>query len=420
MPVITTLFVNLAKTCAKGHEIGDMPFGVVEHPLGGIPLAEVRQKADSAIEDIIFKATKWVPAKISLEAKKAYPAATVNVVDTLEGANDLFHANFWTDGLPVIPPTMERVENMLSGTSLSPDHVVGLVPPRMGAATVQLIAINAVMAGAKPGHLPVIIAAVKAALEPEVNLRRWLTTTLANFVSIFVQGPIVKELGIHYGQSALLPGPKPNAAIGRAFNLAIRLAGGAISSGEKIGTMATLGIPVHSSCLGENEDALPKGWNPLRVDLGYKLQDSVVSAFAAPWPLFQNDHDSNTGKDILQSTCYRIGGHLIRYGGRGGMIILFGPEHAATIARDGYSKEDAQQYIYDNAKVPREWLINGGAWHIARGLQPAWIKKAVDDGVPMIHHFNSPEQIVITVAGGTGKQSLLGIGCKNPPPALIK
>lgn len=420
MAVITSSFVNLANTCAEGHEVGDMPFTTVEHPLGGIPHEEVRQKADRASEDIIFKATKWVPMEISLEPKKAYPAATVSAVDTIEHVNDLFHKNAWTDGLPIIPPTIQRVENMLLGTSLKPDHLIGLIPPRMGAATVQLIAINAVMAGAKPEHLPVIIAAVKAALEPEANLRRWLTTTLANFISVFVQGPIVKELGIHYGQSALLPGPKPNAAIGRAFSLTTRLAGGVISSGEKMGTMATLGMPIFSSCLGENEDALPKGWNPLRVDSGYKLEDSVVSVFAAPWPLFQNDHDSNTGEDILLSTCYRIGGHLIRFGGRGGMVILFGPEHAATIARDGYSKEDVRQFIYDNAKVPREWLIKGGAWLIARELQPGWIKKAVDDGNPMIHHFNSPEQVTISVAGGAGKQSLLGIGCKNPPPAIIE
>ncbi len=245
-----------------------MPFAVVEHPMGGIPPEDVRLKADRAIEDIIHKATQWVPKKISLEMKKAYPAAMVSAVDTIEGVNDLFYKNAWTDGLPIIPPTRQRVENMLTGTNLKPDLLIGLIPPRMGAVTVQLIAINAVMAGAKPEHLPVIIAAVKAALEPEVDLRRWFTTTLPNLISIFVQGPVVKELGIHYGQSALLPGPKPNAAIGRAFGLSTRLAGGVISSGERSGTMATLGIPIYSSCLGENEEALPKGWNPLRLDFG--------------------------------------------------------------------------------------------------------------------------------------------------------
>ncbi len=421
MTVITSTFVTLAKTCAEGHKVGDMPFAVVEHPMGGIPPEDVRAKADRAIEDIIYKATQWVPQKKSLEMKKAYPAATVSAVDTIEEVNDLFYKNAWTDGLPIIPPTRQRVENMLTGTSLKPDHLVGLIPPRMGSVTVQVIAINAVMAGAKPEHLPVIIAAVKAALEPEVDLRRWFTTTLPNFISIFVQGPIVKELGIHYGQSALLPGPKPNAPIGRAFSLTTRLAGGIISSGEKIGTMSTLGIPIYSSCLGENEEGLPKGWNPLRVDSGYKLEESAVSVFAAPWPLFQNDHDSNTGRDVLLSTCYRIGGHLIRFGGhRGGIVILFGPEHAATIARDGYSKEDVKQFIYDNAKIPREWLLKGGSWNIVREEQSEWIKKAVADGVPMIHHFNSPEQITISVAGGAGKQSLLGIGCKNPPPTIIE
>ena len=151
----------------------------------------------------------------------------------------------------------------------------------------------------------------------------------------------------------------------------IRLVGGVISSEDRTGTMATLGTPNYSFCLGENEDGLPEGWNPLRVDFGHGLDDSVVSVFAAPWPIFQNDHDSTNGRDVLLSTSYRIGGHLIRYGGhRGGIVILFGPEHADTIARDGYSKEDVKQFIYDNAKTPREWLLKGGTWHIVREEQP--------------------------------------------------
>jgi hypothetical protein len=402
--------------------VSDMPLVVVDHPLGGIPHDEVRLKADRAIDAIISTATEWVAQEKSLKVKDAYPAETLRVKDTLEEINDVFYKNAWSDGLPIIPPTVERVEGMLSGTHLTPDQVIGLIPPRMGAATVQVIAINAVMAGAKPEQLPVIIAAVKAALEPEVQLRRWLTTTLGNFISIFVQGPIVKELGIQYGQSALLPGPKANAAIGRAFNLTIRLVGGVIASEDRPGTMATLGTPNYSFCLGENEDALPKGWNPLRVDLGRTLEESVVSVFAAPWPLFQNDHDSTNGRDLLLSTCYRIGGCLMRIGAGGfggGMVILFGPEHAATIAREGYSKEDVKQFIYDNAKTPREWLLKGGIWHIAREWHPQWIKKAVADGTPMIHQFNSPEQITISVAGGAGKQSLLGIGCVAPSPSVL-
>jgi len=399
-----------------------MPFAVVEHPMGGIPPEVVESKTDAVIEDIIDKATKWVPSAVSLETQKAYPAATVSVTDTIEDINDLFYRNAWTDGLPVIPPTEERVEKMLSGTSLKADQLIGCIPPRMGAATIQVIAINTVMAGAKPEHLPVIIAAVKAALQPEVELRRWFTTTRPNYISMFVQGPIVKELDIHYGQSALFPGPKPNAAIGRAFNLITRLVGGIISPPNRVGTMTTLGTPNYSFCLGENEDALPERWNPLRVDSGYKLEDSVVSIFGTTLPILQNDHDSTNGRDILLSTCYRIGGQLARAGGvdHPGMVILFGPEHAATVARDGFSKEDVKQFIFDNAKTPREWLVKSGVWHIVIEQQPEWIIKEVADLTPMIHQFDSPDQITISVAGGAGKQSILGIGYSNTPPVVIQ
>ena len=324
----------------------DMPFVIVEHPLAGIPPEDASAKADTNLEQIIKQATGWTPTLVSEEIKKAYPATTVSVPGTIEEINDFFYRNAWTDGLPVIPPTEERVQKMLSGTSLKPDQLIALVPPRMGAATVQVIAVNAVMAGAKPEHLPVLIAAVKAAVQPEVNLKFWLATTHPNWISMLVQGPIVKELGIACGQSALLPGPKPNAAIGRAFNLVLRLVGGVISSTDTVSTMSTLGMPNYSFCFGENEDALPEGWHPLRIDSGCRLSDSVVSVFTATPFVVQNDHDSTNARDLLLSTCYRIGGRPNRSGTFpvGGMLILFGPEHAATIARGGFTKEDVKQF----------------------------------------------------------------------------
>lgn len=400
----------------------DMPFVIVEHPLAGIPPEEASSKADTVIAQIIEQATSWNPAIVSKETQKAYPAPTVSVTDNIEDINDLFYRNAWTDGLPIIPPTEERVQKMLSGTDLEPDQLIALMPPKMGAATVQVIAINAVMAGAKPEHLPVIIAAVKAAVQPEVNVNQWLATTHPNWIPMLVQGPIVKELGIACGQSALLPGPKPNAAIGRAFNLVLRLVGGIISPASTVSTMATLGMPNYTFCIGENEDALPEGWNPLRVDSGCRLENSAVSVYTATPFVLQNDHDSTNGQDLLLSTCYRIGGRTNRSGTFpvGGMLILFGPEHAATIARDGFTKEDVKQFIFENAKTPRQWILGSGNWKMDFEKQPAWIKKDVDDGVPMIHQFDNPGQIDISVAGGAGKQSVLGIGNCHTPPVIIR
>jgi len=377
-------------------------------------------KADAVIHDVEFKATEWVPTHVAHEVIKAYPAAMVSAGDSFDDVNDLFYNNGWTDGLPIIPPTPRRVERMLSGTSLEPDQLIGLVPPRGGAATVQVVAINAVMAGARPEHMPVIIAATRAALEPGVKLRHYLSTTAPTVVSMFVQGPIVNGLGIRYGQGALVPHNTPNAAIGRAFNMIIRLLGGALPPPAGTGSMHCLGMPNYSFCLGENESALPRGWNPLRMDMGYRREDSIVSVLVGHWPIMQNDHESTTGKDVLLTTCYRIGGYLMRPGRSGGMVILFGPEHAATIARDGFSKEDAKRFIFENARAPREWSVNGGIWRTVLHRQPEWIQKEAEDPNAMIHQFDNPEQITISVAGGAGKQSLLGLGYAKPSAALIQ
>ena len=165
----------------------------------------------------------------------------------------------------------------------------------------------------------------------------------------------------------------------------------------------------------------PKGWDPLRVESGFGRDDSVVSLFGTTMPVMQNDHDSTDGKGLLMSTCDLIAGQLGRMGGvdPGGAVILFGPEHAATIAKDGYSKQDVKEFIFENALTPREKIIRSGLWYLNFDDTPDWIKKDVSENKPMIHQFDTPEQITISVAGGFGKQSLVRIGYNNPPPARI-
>lgn len=418
---VTSEFRSLAATCAAGLGAENLPIAIVEHPLGGISPELAAAKAEKTIDDIIDKAISAIPFSNAL-SEDYCSAPLVSAPADIEAINDLYYRNAWCDGLPIVPPTEERVEKMLAGTRYKPDHLLGLVPPRMGAATIQMIAINAVMAGAKPDHLPVIIAAIEAALKPEAELRRWQATTRPSVITLFVQGPVVKKLGIHYGQSALLPGPKPNAVIGRAFNLTVRLLGGVISPSGQTGSMTTFGMPIYSSCLAENEDALPVNWEPLRLESGYTLENSVVSIFGTTIPLMQNDHDSTDGKGVLISTCDLIAGQLGRVGGvdPGGMVMLFGPEHAASIASEGYTKQDVKKYIFENAVTSREKILRSGLWHLCYEDQPDWIKESVKNGVPMIPQFDAPEQITISVAGGFGKQSLLRVGYTNPPPALVR
>src|SRR3984885_4660607 len=155
---------------------------------------------------------------------------TIELPDSIEAVNDHFYKHGWTDGLPVIPPTAERVERMLSGLSWrSPDAIVGLIPPAMGVATLRTIAINSVMAGCLPAYLPVVVAAVEAVLEKQYGLAHRQTTTHAGAPFLIVNGPIIKDIGLNYGNGVFGPGWRGNGTIGRELRLTPVNSGGAIS-----------------------------------------------------------------------------------------------------------------------------------------------------------------------------------------------
>src|ERR1700736_2635899 len=153
---------------------------------------------------------------------------TMELPDSLEAINDHFYEQGWTDGLPIIPPTPERVERMLAGMPWrNPDDVIGVVPPAMGVANLRNIAVNAVMAGCRPAYLPVIVAALSAVLEQPYGLAHRQTTTHAGAPLLIVNGPIVGELGLNYGNGVFGPGWRANATIGRGLRLAPGNLGGA-------------------------------------------------------------------------------------------------------------------------------------------------------------------------------------------------
>src|SRR5215831_1497675 len=163
-----------------------------------------------------------------LERVQKPKLATIDLPDSLEAVNEYFYKNGWTDGLPIIPPTPERVEHMLTGMSWrAPDALIGLIPPGMGAATLRTIATNAVMAGCVPAYLPVV-AALEAVLEKDYGLAHRQTTTHAGAPLVIVNGPIIKEIGLNYGIGVFGPGWRANATIGRALRLTLVNVGGAI------------------------------------------------------------------------------------------------------------------------------------------------------------------------------------------------
>lgn len=314
-------------------------------------------------------------------------------------AAEQFHRWGWSDGLPIVVPTRERVNAMCAGATRYPLESLGNLMPRGGPATVQKIAINAVMAGCLPEHMPVLMAAVEAIQDPQFNLFGVQTTTHPCGLMVLVHGPIAAELGMNAGHNCFGPGNRANATIGRAMRLILQNIGGGIPAEVD---KATQGSPAkYSFCFAENEAASP--WPPLRLSLGFAADDSCVTVAAAEGPHNINDHGSATGDSILNTvaqTMATVGNNNLYVGGD--TFVIFGPEHARTVAEGGFTRADVQRYLYEHARVavdrisPQklEELSSWGGW---AGQIDGWSGR-----IPLVREVDS---IRVLVAGGAGKHS---------------
>ena len=290
----------------------------------------------------------------------------------IEETEDMIEAcyeNGWTDGLPVVPPTPERVARMLSGTDLNPEELIAAVPPKWGRATIEKVAINAVMAGCKPAYLPLILTAVKAMTDEQFNLHGVQVTTSHVGPMLIVNGPIRKQLEINDGFNLFGQGWRANATIGRALRLICTNIGGALPGELDRAAFGHAGK--YTCCIGEKEEASP--WDALHVDRGFQSDDSTVTVFAAAGPQTVNDHGSNTAEGILNT----ISENIAAPGNSSGeTLLIIGVEHAKTIAEDGFSKVDIRRYIADTTQryAEKDLLVMvaggpAGRWSI---VVPGW------------------------------------------------
>jgi hypothetical protein len=324
--------------------------------------------------------------------------------DTLENMNKLFLDRHWSDGLPLVPPTEEAVRAMLTGTSHSPDEAVGSVDPSGNIATVRTVAVNAVMAGAKPEYMPVILAAVEAMAEPIYNLKGAAATTGASSPLSIISGPIAKELNINSGQNALGIGWRANASIGRAISLIIKNVGEVVTG---VVDMTTLGGSWEfTCCLAENEEAMPPEWAPFRVDMGYGKDVSTITVRSIMGQL--NVFGSTvTGAKLLLTIASAIA-NSYQSGILGGMqvVVTLAPQHVALVAGDGFSKEDVKRFIYENARVPFNiWKELGDSKRALNWapLVPKWVADSPDNY--MMYTIPKADDILVIVAGGFGMHS---------------
>jgi len=321
----------------------------------------------------------------------AFQAERFEIPDDLWAAQAFFEEKGWSDGLPIIPPTEERVDAMLAATKRNPQDVIGSVPPRWAPATLEKIAINAVMAGCKPEYMPVLIAAVEALTDPKLNLYALQATTGGPAVMIIVNGPIRKQLNINGGSNALGEGWRANATTGRFVQMVKRNIGGSYPGTT---CKATLGWPgKYSICVGENEEASP--WEPLHVERGFDKNTSTVTAISADGSTRASDLDSSKAVGILTNFAQRMEGPS---GPEAIMVIC--PEHAKIIAGDGFNKMDVKKFVWERAAYRMKDLPDETfAQRVKRRTD---LNLTRDSVIPVT---DKPEDVLVVVAGGDGSQS---------------
>ncbi|MDO8434785.1 MAG: redoxin domain-containing protein [Candidatus Binatus sp.] len=336
----------------------------------------------------------------------------------LGDSEDVFEFMFergLTDGLPVVPPTPERVMRMLTGTRRDPREVVATVPPNLAPVTVEKIAVNAVMAGCKPEHLPVVIAALEAVCTDEFNIHGVMATTWGATPVIVVNGPIRHRLGMNMGMMALGYGNRANATIGRALKLVLRNVGGARPGEIERSTLGAIGK--FTTCFAEWEER--SAWEPLHVERGFKKEENVVTVFGLEAGSRQiADQMSRTAHALVGSiglgleACWHPKQH-----GSGEILLVVSPEHVDTIARDKWSKAQVRARIQEITSRPLRELMPDA--ESGEGVPPkalGFTNPTAEQLATKLPKFRKPENINMIVAGGeAGKFSAVFAGWVSGP-----
>ncbi len=374
-------------------------------------------------------------------------------IETFEGEDRLeawekMNASFldrqWGDGFPLVAPTPRAVEQMLAGTRRAPDDVVTVLEPCFGIATVEKIAINAVMAGCKPEHLPILIAAVECIVDPGYELRHMAMSTAPHTPMLVVNGPIAKRIGLNSGMCCLGPGAPSavNTCIGRAMRLILMNVGGNYSG---VTDMDTIGEPnKYSMCLAEREEANP--WEPLHVERGFAKEDSTVTVFVAYTTITHTDHTSTQPlpfiKSLADSVCAPGCGTSAKWlwmpkKGISSMalkpddyhedcVIILCPNDAKMLGRAGWGKVGVKEVLHSFAKMKMrdrpgtsgQYISKYGVGENNKGRPEwSWLHDYPDFEVPM---YRTPDCYQIIVAGADSQKNMVVLGGKKASTRRIE
>jgi len=393
-PTATFTFEYFANDAMSAASSKGMPVVriVPEAIVSECSVVETIEKAITAVfDDMVGALTKPLTAE-EKSPRRREPENPPRIVfkGSLEEVNRFFYQRGWTDGLPVIPPTEEAVAEMLAGTDLPADQLVEKLEPRLGKATVDRIAINAVMAGCLPTHMPVLIAGVHAlAASPVCGMMAASTGSFSPFW--LINGPVAKDINIRSTYGATNPGDIANAAIGRALGLITKNVRGIRKQIEDMGVLGNPGK--YTWVAAENEENSP--WEPLHVDRGFKKEDSAVTllfpqSFQQMMPFGTDD------KGILAT----IVGSLTP-ARMGSLTVLLTPTNAASLSSSGWSKKAVKDYVVENAVVHEDYFSRLGL----KADKPFDRGNVTGPGSgPRIFlpNPNNPEPVQVFVFGGFG------------------
>jgi hypothetical protein len=361
------------------------------------------------------------PSQVQKELESANIKVTGKTYeDAYERVNELFLESHWADGLPIVPPTPSLVKAMLAGTTRSPKEVIGQVEPKNGTATVEKIAINAVMAGAKPEYFPVILAAMEGFTNKHYDLTHVQASTGSFTPVVLVDGPIAQELGFNSGIGMLGHGWRANSTVGRALSLSLLNLG---QTWPQVNFMGLTGRLEAYTFYTFAEDTAKSPWEPYNVSQGFQAGDSTVTVSSAGNPVIFGGGAVApwTAQGVIDQVATQIRNRGVVWPHAQKHILVLHPDCAVELANHGYTRKSLQEYLYEQTRVPYEKLAAQVSF--GQGTEEEFIRASIADGrirpdraqifldnlkpggrVPVVQ---SPDDFHIVVAGGSPGYDLL-------------
>lgn len=401
-----TDFVTVIRNAVAGLGLApEIPMVVfpIETFLVQSDISQVERESDQFVEGL----TRWRPSQPRSSGREL-PMVKLESRDHAQGYldfNTMAIRRRWGDGLPLVPPTEDRISWILEGTDAPRDQVIGKFMPRGGIVTLETLAVALAMAGGRPEYLPVLRAAVEAILDPVLEHEGWQATSSSTFPVVVVNGPLTRQIRLNSGFGLLGPDPQhpAGASIGRAIRLLQQNVGGAMPG---TGTMAMFGAMRYTNAVfAEDEEGLPPGWEPFNADyMGYASGANTIAVNVASGAsnIIRRGVGTETLEDEATASLYRIATYMKAHNancmhahleGTPG-ILLISRTVARQLAGIGWSKRSIQDYLWEHSRIPRADLERSGLI--------AWMERheanVPDDPWPIT---SKPQNIAIVVAGGT-------------------